>query len=147
MIRLVIDTDVVVAGLRSDQGASRQLLLFALDQQVIMLASVPVMLEYESVLTRPEHLKESGLSVEDVSVLLDVLAAVIEPVTQHFLWRPRLKDPADEMILETAVNGSADYLVTFNARHFGRAAAAFGIHVAPLGEIVRKLKGVRHEEE
>ncbi len=82
-----------------------------------------------------------------MSALLDVLAAVVEPVTQHFLWRPRLKDPADEMILETAVNGSADYLVTFNARHFGQAAAAFGIRVVSPGEIVRKLKGVKHEKE
>lgn len=112
-----------------------------------MLASVPLMLEYESVLTRPEHLKESGLSIEDINILLDALAAVIEPVTQHFLWRPRLKDPADEMILETAVNGSSDYLITFNARHFGQAAATFGIHVLPPGEIIRKLKRVKHEKE
>ena len=112
-----------------------------------MLASVPLMLEYESVLTRPEHLKESGLSVEDISILLDGIAAVVEPVTQHFLWRPRLKDPADEMILETAVNGNADYLVTFNARHFGQAASIFGIRVVPPGEIVRKLKRVQHEKK
>jgi len=147
LIRLVIDTDVVVAGLRSDGGASRQLLLLALDQQIVMLASVPLMLEYESVLTRSEHLQESGLSIEDVGAVLDALAVVIEPVTQHFLWRPRLKDPGDEMVLETAVNGSANYLVTFKARHFGQAAAAFGIRVAPPGEIVRKLKGVKHEKK
>ena len=115
---------MVLAGLRSDQGASRQRLLFALDRQVIcMLASVPLMLEYESVLTRPERLKESGLSVR----------------------RPRLKDPADEMVLETAVNGKANYLVTFNARHFGQATAAFGIRVVSPGEVVRKLKGAQHE--
>jgi putative PIN family toxin of toxin-antitoxin system len=118
-----------------------------LDQQIVMLASVPLMLEYEAVLTRPEHLKESGLSVEDINAILDTLAALIEPVTQHFLWRPRLQDPADEMVLETAVNGNANYLVTFNVRHFGEATTAFGIRAVTPGEIVRKLKGMKHEEK
>jgi len=87
------------------------------------------MVEYEAVLTRPEHLAASGLTSRQVSEILDALAKVIFPVHLRFLWRPRLKDPADEMVLETAVNGQADRLVTFNVRHLAEAAREFGIRV------------------
>jgi putative PIN family toxin of toxin-antitoxin system len=130
-MRLVLDADVLVAALRSDRGASRQLLLAALDRRFVMLASVPLFLEYEAVLTRPEHAAAAGIAAEEVMVLLDALAAVSEPVRLSFLWRPWLKDPADEMVLETAVNGAADRLVTFNMRRLGAAVHSFGIVPAP----------------
>ena len=126
-MRLVLDTDVLVAALRSDRGASRQLLLSALDREIGVLASVPLMLEYEAVLTRPEHLDASRLTVGHVNEVLDALTKVIIPVHMNFGWRPRLKDPGDEMVLETAVNGEADRLVTFNLRHLAAAAREFGI--------------------
>jgi putative PIN family toxin of toxin-antitoxin system len=128
-LRLVLDTDVLVAALRSDTGASRQLLLAALERRFDLLVSVPVMVEYEAVLTRPEHLAASGLSAIEVNEVLDALATVLTPVRLVFVWRPRLRDPADEMVLETAVNGGADRIVTFNVRHLGAAAATFGIRV------------------
>ena len=116
--------------MRSDRGASRQLLLGALDRTFDVLVSVPLILEYEAVLTRPEHLKASGLTSSQVNEVLDALVRVSIPVSLRFLWRPRLKDPADEMVLETAVNGEAEWLVTFNLRHLASAAREFGIHVA-----------------
>ena len=146
-MRLVIDTDVMVAALRSDQGASRQLLLAALDRRLVVLASVPLMLEYEAVLTRPEHLEKTGLTVKDTNIILDALAAVVEPVALRFLWRPQLKDPADEMVLETAVNGRADRLATFNVRHLKEAATAFGVRVVGPGEVWREILGAKHEKE
>ena len=139
-MRLVLDTDVIVAAIRSGQGASRQLLLAALDRRVVVLASVALMLEYEAVLTRPEHLERSGLTVREINAILDALAAVIERVAFRFLWRPQLKDPADEMVLETAVNGGASHLATFNVRHLQEAASAFGIRVAAPGEIWRAIQ-------
>jgi len=87
------------------------------------------MVEYEAVLTRPEHLDASGLTSGDVNAVLDALAKVLIPVRLSFLWRPKLKDPADEMVLETAINGEADRLVTFNVRHLAEAAREFGIPV------------------
>ena len=144
-MRLVLDTDVVVSAFRSDQGASRQLLLAALDRKVVVLVSVPLMLEYEDVLKRPEHLAAIGVSWEDVDTVLSAMAAVIEPVRLQFLWRPQLKDPGDEMVLETAVNGQADRLVTFNLRHLGRAASKFGITAYPPGEAWREIR--RREDE
>jgi putative PIN family toxin of toxin-antitoxin system len=146
-VRIVLDTDVLVAVLRSDRGASRQLLLAALNREIVVLASVPLMLEYEAVLTRREQLERTGLTVEETNEILDALAAVIEPVTFRFLWRPRLKDPQDEMVLDTAVNGQADRLATFNVRHLAEAAREFGIRAIPPGEIWRELRGAKHEKK
>jgi putative PIN family toxin of toxin-antitoxin system len=128
-LRFVLDTDVLVAALRSDRGASRQLLITALDGEIEVLASVPLLVEYEAVLTRPEHLKASGLTAKQMNEVLDAVAKVSIPVHLRFLWRPQLKDPADEMVLETAVNGGADRLVTFNVRHLAAAAREFGVRV------------------
>lgn len=146
-MRLVLDTDVVVAGLRSDRGASRQLLMAALDRRILALASVPLFLEYESVLTRPEQRAETGLSVKETNLFLDTLAAVIEQVVFRFLWRPQLKDPADEMVLETAVNGQADRIATFNVRHLSAAAGSFGISAARPAEIWEEFRRREHEKK
>lgn len=121
----VIDTDVVVAALRSDQGASRQLLLAALNRQFELLLSVPLILEYEAVLTRPEHLRAFGLTTAEVGGFLDDLVAVARPVRLAFRWRPMLPDADDDMVLETALNGSATAIVTFNQSHFVGAMRHF----------------------
>jgi putative PIN family toxin of toxin-antitoxin system len=144
MVRIVLDTDVIVAATRSDRGAARQFLAAALDRRFELLLSVPLMLEYEAVLTREEHLAASGLSAIAVNQLLDGLATVITPVTLRFLWRPIAKDAGDEMVLETAVNGGADWLVTFNVRHLA-VAAEFGIRVMPPRDAWREY--MSHEEK
>jgi putative PIN family toxin of toxin-antitoxin system len=125
----VLDTNVIVAALRSARGASRKILTAALERRIRLVASVPLMIEYEAVLTRPEHCAAAGLTSREVNAVLDALAAVCEPVALGFLWRPRLKDPGDEMVLETAVNGRVRRLVTFNVRDFRPAAHQFGILV------------------
>jgi len=137
---------VLVAAIRSDRGASRQLLLSALDGEIGALVSVPLMVEYEAVLTRPEHLLASGLSAKEVNEILDALAKVSIPVQLRFLWRPRLKDPANEIVLETAVNGAADRLVTFNERHLGAAAREFGIRVLPPRDVWKEIKRQNEKE-
>ena len=139
-VRAVLDTDVVVAALRSDRGASRQILLAALERRLRVLLSVPLILEYEAVLGRPEQRRETGLTLAEIDALLNALAAVCEPIALRFLWRPQLRDPGDEMVLETAVYGRADYLVTFNARHFAEAASQFAIRVVRPVELWRMMK-------
>jgi len=101
----VLDSTVLVAALRSDQGASRQLVVAALGRKFTLLLSVPLIIEYESVLTRQEHLDAAGLRAADVAVILDSLVAVAEPIRFSFLWRPTLPDPADDMVLEFAARG------------------------------------------
>jgi predicted nucleic acid-binding protein len=139
---LVLDTAAMVAAIRSDAGASRWLLRSALERRrnLTLLVSVPLLIEYEAVMTRAEHLKAAGLSVEDIAVLLDAVAAVAEPVRLAYLWRPTLPDADDDMVLEAAVNGRADGIVTFNLRDFGPAAEQFGIAVLPPGEAVKRLE-------
>ena len=135
----VLDSNVLVAAFRSDSGASRRILEEALAQGFELLLSVPLMFEYEAVLTRPEHLSASGASVEDVEDVLDGLAAVGRRVRLAFRWRPALPDPNDDMVLETAVNGHAHAIVTFNERDFNPVAARFGCRVMRPGEFLRWL--------
>ena len=136
---MVLDTDVVVAALRSPTGASAALLLAALDRRVTLVASVPLVIEYEAVCGLAEHQQAAGVSAADAQVFLDGLAALIEPVETHFLWRPRLRDPADEMVLEAAVNGRADVLVTFNLRDYGSIPLQFGIKVLRPNDALRSI--------
>lgn len=138
MVRSVIDTNVLVTARRSPTGASNALLKAADRQLFNMLVSVPLFLEYEAVLSRPEHMAASGLSAATVAGFLDYLAGIVEPVRLHYLWRPQLADIADEMVLETAINGQADCIVTFNIAHFA-PATRFGIEVITPAEMMRKL--------
>lgn len=135
-MRVVLDTNVLVAGFRHQRGASRVWLKAALNGGFTLLATPPVFLEYEAVLKRPEHLAAVGATVAEVTTVLEALATVLEPVEVSFLWRPQLQDPADEMVLEAAVNGQADWLVTFNLKHLAAAAARFGIRVGRPGEVL-----------
>jgi putative PIN family toxin of toxin-antitoxin system len=140
-MRLVLDTDVMVAAIRSDAGASRWLLRAVLEAQrmVTVLVSVPLLVEYEAVMTRAEHLRAARLSATDVNVLLDAVADTAEPVRLAYLWRPVLADVDDDMVLETAVNGRADAIVTFNQRHFRLYAKRFGIASLSPGDVFGKL--------
>lgn len=81
----------------------------------------------------------SGLLPADVDAALDALAALIEPVEAHLSWRPQLADPDDEMVLEAAINGRADALVTYNAAHFRAAASRFGVRLARPADILREV--------
>jgi len=139
-MRLILDTAAMVAAIRSDAGASRRLMVAALERRFALLASVPLVIEYQAVMTRPEHLKASGLSIDDVNVLLDAVATVVEPVRLAFLWRPATRDQDDDMVLEAAVNGQADAIVTFNIRDFAQAAARFGIEILSPGEAWQRVE-------
>jgi putative PIN family toxin of toxin-antitoxin system len=143
----VLDTDVVVAALRSDQGASRQLLLAALNKQFDLMLSVPLILEYEAVLTRPEHLAVCRISKAEVIRVLDDLAAVAQPVKIDFRWRPNLPDPDDDMVLETAVNGNAHGIVTFNLRDFQVTSKTFDCAVLLPREALQQIRSSIHETE
>jgi putative PIN family toxin of toxin-antitoxin system len=128
-MRVVLDTDVVVAAMRSPSGASAALLQAALDSRIQLLANVALILEYEAVCKRKQHLSAAGMDIAQAGVFVDALAALAEPVDSHFIWRPQLKDPSDEMVLEAAVNGRAQAIVTFNRRDFGTVPERFGLRV------------------
>jgi putative PIN family toxin of toxin-antitoxin system len=139
-VRLALDSNVLVAALRSPQGASRALLLALRARRIEAVASVNMMIEYEAVLTRREHLTAAGLSRTEVGAFLDGLARLIIPVSPYFLWRPQLTDPNDEMVLDAAVTGGCDAIVTFNTHHFRPAAARFGIAVLTPAQVIRRVQ-------
>lgn len=128
-MRIVIDTSVIVAGFRSRTGASHRILRQVASGDFRPLVTTALFLEYEDVLLRAEHRLVTGMSEADVQGALGALASASEPVEVHFRWRPQLGDPADEMVLEAAVNGHAQALVTHNIRDFVVAARRFGLPV------------------
>jgi putative PIN family toxin of toxin-antitoxin system len=139
-VRLVLDTNVIVTAMRSPKGASAALLMAARRDRVKILANVALALEYEATSRRLEHGVAAGLRPSEVSVFVDAVIAMAEPVESHFLWRPQLRDPADEMVLEAAANGQASAIVTFNSQDFGGVPLQFGIEVLSPVDVLRRIK-------
>jgi predicted nucleic acid-binding protein len=104
------------------------------------LLSVPLMVEYEAVLKRPDHLAAAGATRGDIDAILDALAARGLLVSPNFSWRPMLLVPGDEMVLEAAVNGQADLIVTFNLTHFRHVARRFGVRAMRPSEALSILE-------
>jgi putative PIN family toxin of toxin-antitoxin system len=140
MLRLVLDTSVIVAALRSRNGASNALLRHVASGRVRPLLTTALFLEYEDVLLRAEQRLATGLSADDVQHFLAALASAAEPVEVHFRWRPQLADAADELVLETAVNGQADALVTHNVKDFKTAVKRFRLRVLTPGHCLHEVE-------
>ena len=112
----------------------------ALAGRFVLLLSVALALEYEAVCSEPQQRIASGLEVAEVRTVISALCAVAEPVETHFLWRPQLRDPGDEMVLDVAVNGRADALVTFNRRDFAGFADRFGTAILSPRDALRRVR-------
>jgi len=97
------------------------------------------------VLAREEHRKVHGLGAPEVGKVINSLVSVAESVQIRFLWRPLLSDPTDDMVLETAVNGRADMLVTFNQADFAAAAKTFAVKIVRPSEALDRLRARRRE--
>ena len=126
--RIVVDTNILVAATRSRHGPSFALMQLVRTRRLLMSCSPVLFLEYEDVLQRAEQRAAPGLSAKDVDAILNEPAALLEPVLTHYQWRPQLRDPADEMVLEAAANARVDVLVAYNLRDFV-PAKRFGIRV------------------
>ncbi|MBV9386816.1 MAG: putative toxin-antitoxin system toxin component, PIN family [Chroococcidiopsidaceae cyanobacterium CP_BM_ER_R8_30] len=139
VVRLVLDTDAIVAAMRSPRGASAALLVAAQSVKVTLVLSVPLAMEYEAICSQPEHQTAAGLSVEEALQFVTAVIALAEPISIHYLWRPKLRDPNDEMVLEVAVNGRADAIVTFNKKDYGCVPNEFGVEVLLPAEAIRRV--------
>lgn len=128
-MRLVLDTNVLVAALRSPRGASAQLVGDLFERRFELVANAALFIEYEAVLTRAEHLAVGGVTAADIGQALDDMAGIVSRAERTFDWRPQLVDADDEIVLEAAVSGQADAIVTFEVRTSMEAARRFGVAV------------------
>ena len=140
MLRVVIDTDVLVSAFISPEGASRQLMLDALDGKFALLLSTSLLLEYESVVRRREHLDRARATEAEVAEILDGLAGICVPVVFDYSWRPTGAHADDELVIETAINGHADALATFNLKDMRNAGALFGFEAQRPGILLRRIR-------
>ncbi len=124
--RVVIDSNVIYSGLLSQKGSSFKLLKLIPDNAFTVAVSVPLILEYESVLVK--NLGKLNLNKKDINDFLDYICAVAEDTRIFYLWRPLLKDPYDDHILEVAVSSNSKYIITYNIKDF-EEARFFGIKV------------------
>ncbi len=136
MRQIVIDTNVLVAGLRSKKGSAYKLLqLIGLGHFDINL-SVPLIMEYEEVLLR--QLPHLSVEAADVRDLLDYYCTIGNQHKIFYLWRPTLRNPGDEMLLELAVKAQCDNIVTFNQRDF-QGIDQFGLVAVTPNEFLKKI--------
>ena len=133
---IVLDTNVLIAGLRSRNGASFRLLSLVGESAFELNVSVPLVLEYEEVAKR--EARALGLTHAEIDDLLDYYCAMATHREIYFLWRPILRDPADDMVLELAVEANCDFVVTHNVRHFADAER-FGIRAATPGDFLKRI--------
>jgi putative PIN family toxin of toxin-antitoxin system len=134
--QVVIDTNVIVAGLRSRRGSAFQLLILIGTEQFDIHLSVPLVLEYTDVLLR--ELPNLYLSREEVDDLIDFYCAVGEKHDIFFLWRPFLRDPKDDMVLELAVKAGCETIITYNTRDFA-GVEQFGLKLLEPSEFLRLI--------
>ena len=138
-IKIVIDTSVLVAAARSRNGASFELISLLPDARFQICLSVGVYFEWQSVITRPEHLPP-GVDESTALGFVRYLASIAHLQQVHFLWRPFLRDADDDMVLECAVASGAKYIVTHNINDIRRASEVGVRAVAPFQLLNSVLK-------
>lgn len=140
-MRVVLDTNVLYAGIHSAGGASREIIALVDEGVLTPVVSVALVLEYESVLKRAEFLQETGLTLHEVDAIVDYIVSRSHLQQVNFRWRPCLPDADDDCVLECAVNGTARVILTFNKRHFPSVRQQFGVAVLTPGEFLKTFGG------
>ena len=130
-MRVILDTNVLVSALRSDMGASHAIAARLPSVHFQIALTVPLYLEYQDVLTRPQNMSGTS-SRDDILAFLRYLCSIAHRQSVFFLWRPRLGDPADDMVLEAAVASRSRYIVTHNIRHFSDRGIEEQFGITPL---------------
>jgi putative PIN family toxin of toxin-antitoxin system len=137
-VRIVLDTSVLVADLRSQLGAGNRVLLAGAERRCVPLVTTAVFLEHEAVLLRPEQRLATGMNPAAVQGFLAAFASAEEPVERKILWRPQLRDAADELMLEAVVNGRAEAIVTQNVTDIRSATERFGVATMTPAEFLKE---------
>lgn len=137
-MKIVIDTSVLVAASRSRNGASYQLVSMLPTPRFEIALTIALYMEWQAILTRPEH-RPSGVSVNAVLGFLRYLTSIAHLQDVHFLWRPFLRDPDDDMVLECAVASGSKFIVTHNMRDFKRVEELKVKAITP-GDFLKMLR-------
>ena len=140
MYKIVIDTNVIVSALKSRNGYSFRLLSIYDDERFHISISVPLILEYEDAIKREKS--KIGLINEDIEAILDYICSIGKKREIYYLWRPYLKDPKDDMVLELAVESESDFIITFNKSDF-KGIDRFGINVLTPKELFRMIGDIK----
>ena len=136
-LEVVIDTNVLVSALKSKRGASFKVLTLIGQSKFDINLSVQLILEYEDVAKR--LIGETALNEEDINDILDYICSVSNRREIFYLWRPFLKDPKDDMVLELAVTSNCDMIITYNKKDFKGVEKYFGIRVLSPKELLFEI--------
>ncbi len=128
-MRIVLDTSALISALRSSSGASAEIVRLILLRKLELLLDFKLVCEYRDVALRLEHIKASGRSRNEVEAVIEAIESVATPVFVAVRHRPLSPDADDDMVLDVAINGRADVIVTANLRDFSKVAKIFGIAV------------------
>ncbi len=135
-LRIFLDTNVLVSALRSRNGASFRLLSIIDSGKFELAISVPLVLEYEAAAKKQS--RETGLSSSDIDAILNYICSIAKHYKIYYLWRPFLRDPKDDMVLELAVASNAKHIVTYNTADF-KGIEKFGLHVIKPLDFLKKI--------
>lgn len=138
--RVILDTNVILAAMRSQTGASYRLLLTIGHPQRQSVVTPALMYEYEDVIRRPGNVP--GLSPQDITDILDMVYHESHRQLVWFSWRPASPDPGDDLVLDAAVAGGCDFVVSFNERHL-RTARELGIEVITPAELLKLIGEIK----
>lgn len=136
---IVIDTNVFISALRSKRGASYKLIMAIGSGLFDMNISVPLILEYEGPAKR--LIGETKLTSDDIDDIIDYICSVAGHWKVFYLWRPFLRDPKDDMVLELAVASESDFIISYNKKDF-QGSENFGIKVFTPKEFLKKIGGI-----
>ena len=135
-VQIVVDTNVFISALRSQHGASYKLFILVDSGKFKLNVSVPLAVEYEEVSKRLA--RKLGLTLQDIDDILDYVLSVANRQPIYYLWRPLLKDPKDDMVLELAVSAGCEIIVTYNKRDFA-GVEPFGLRVLTAQEFLQEI--------
>jgi putative PIN family toxin of toxin-antitoxin system len=136
-VRVILDTCILYSALRSSVGASFHIISSLPERKFQPIVSTPLFLEYEDVLHRPHQFPH--LTGRDIDDFLDFVASVCEFRKINFLWRPFLPDPKDDLVLEVAVAGQVDAIVTYNRKDFV-GSGQFGIRIVSPKDFIKEVR-------
>jgi putative PIN family toxin of toxin-antitoxin system len=131
--RIVLDTNVIICAMKSRKGASYKLLSIIDSHKFEPSVSVPLVLEYESILKR-----ETKTNNNDIEAIIDYICKVSGKYQIYYLWRPYLKDPKDDMVLELAVASQSQIIVTYNRNDY-KGVEHFGIKILSPKEFLKQI--------